>query len=513
MKFLTVFSAILDIFIVAVFLLMPRTGMEAMGTSFLLIPLTAIRVVVAAIGFFMAYRRRQWGFIAYTLVMLSIVAGLWKFGWSLKPTDKPLYRALSRHARQQALNLSDYKDRKTYDVRRLIQKAGDADHARLCDLLAEERDLAGLKDQLALKPDLSKTCVAFDGDRVGPVMHAVIHSYGPWPEGPMKPLFEQLLNAGAEINHQNRHGQTPLIMTAYGSTGREPVASVLLASGADPNLQDYRGDTLLHLLAAKNGRGDSSGLVRLLLSNGAGLEIRNRKHLTPLMAAVARKNAAVLKLLIEAGANVNVRNNRGTPMINSLISCDPGKLSMLTLLVTAGVDVAATTEYGPLPLAQAFYNHLYLDCLDPAIILLNAGADPNRQDRNGTAAIHSLGHWSKKNPAPALALLLDHGARIDIRNQQAMTALLLAARYGESIAPLQALLERRADPNAVDENGNTLLHCVAMNAKPGGKKHLAFALAAGGDPAAVNHKGQTALDRARLMRNQPMIDALAVLNP
>ena len=142
-----------------------------------------------------------------------------------------------------------------------------------------------------------------------------------------------------------------------------------------------------------------------------------------------------------------------------------------------------------------------------------AGADPNRRDRNGAASIHAPINWTQKDPAPALVLLLDHGARIDIRNQQEMTALLLAARYGESIAPMQALLERGADPNAVDQDGNTLLHCVAMNAKPGGKQRLAFALAAGGDPAAVNHKGQTALDRARLMRNQPMIDLLAALNP
>ena len=736
MTFLTVLSAILDILIVAVFLLMPRTGMEAMGTGFLLIPLTAIRILVAAIGLFMAYRRKRWGFAAYTFAMLAITAGLWKFGWSLKPTDKPLYRALRLHARQQARNLSDYKNRKTYDARRLIQKADDASHARLCDLLAEHRDLADLEAHLARKPDLSKTCVTFDGDRVGPILHAVIHSYGPWPEGPMErppvdterlpaavqllldkgadpnvrdrhgntplhyalifqeedladtllaggacvflrndagesparlhsssrlrkkvraaandpamvarcpdlqramagepklppdvglmhalrsghmedaadylnrgadpngvdnngstlqaamrlcrdhklammqmllkagadinlrnrrgetalkiaafdcigavpfllaqgadpsladktgdtalhgivkykaatmaPLLEGLLQAGADINQVNRHGQTPLIKTAYAPFVRDAVAPLLLARGADPNLQDYRGDTLLHILAAEKGRTDPGEMVRLLLDRGAGLDIRNRRHLTPLMAAVARKNVTIAKILIAAGADVNVRSQRGTPLIASLISCDPDKLAILKLIVDAGADVAATSEHGSPPLAKAFYNHLHLDCLEPARILLNAGADPNRQDRNGAAPIHALINWTKKDPAPALALLLDHGARIDIRNQQEMTALLLAARYGESLAPMQALLARGADPKAVDQNGNTLLHCVAMNAKPGGKQRLAFALAAGGDPAAVNQKGQTPLDRARLMRNQSMIDLLAALNP
>ncbi len=739
MKILTILSVILDSLIIAAFLFLPRTGMEAMGTGFLLLPLTVIRIIVALVGLVTAYRRKKWRFLAYTIVMLGLVAWFWTYGWSLKPTYKPLYQAMRLQARKQVAKISDYKDRKKYDARRLIQQARDADHARMCDLLAQERNLAGLEKQLALNLDLSKSCVTFDGDRVGPVLHAVIHTYGPWPEGPMQrppldvenlpaavkllldhgadpnardrhgntvlhyalifqqealvdvlltggacifikndraelplrmhsshrirkkirtaandpdmvsrcpqllqadgerdaeepafapdvsllrslrsgrmeaamddlrrgadpnaidqkgstlqaamkhcrdntlamlqllfeagadvnlrnrrgetplkiaafeciravpfllergadptladtasdtalhgivrykaetmaPLLDGLLQAGADINYQNRHGQTPLIKTAYASTVRDAVAPLLLANGADPNRQDCRGATLLHILAGERGDAGPAEMVRLLLASGAGLEIRNRQDQTPLVAAVARKNVNVVQLLIEAGADVNVKGKNGTPLIGTLISCDPGKRAILKLLTDAGAGLVAISEFGPLPLARAFYNHLYLDCLDPARILLQAGADPNRKDRNGAAPIHSLAYWSQKDPAPALALLLDHGARIDIRNQQGMTALLLSARYGTSLAPMQALLERGADPKAVDENGNTLLHCLAMNAKPGGNERLAFALAAGGDPAAVNHKGQTALDRARLTRNQSMIEALVALN-
>ena len=739
MKTLTILAVIFDALIMAVFLFMPRTGMEAMGTGFLLIPLTAIRIIVALVALVMAWRRKHWGNLAYTLVMLAVIGGLWKYGWSLKPTDKPLYKALRLQARKQAIRISDYKDQKKYDARRLIQQARDADHARLCDLLGPERDLTGLAEQLSLDLDLSKNCVTFDGDRVGPVLHAVIDTYGPWPEGPlqrppkdadslpaavkllldhgadpnapdrhgntalhyalifeeeeladtllaggaciflkndqnesparmhsshrirkklrtaakdpdmvsrcpemyqaegdqdtqepalppdtallqalrsgrlesaadalrrgadpnavdrqgstlqaamkhcrdntlamlqllldagadvnlrnqrgetplkiagfdcyravlflleqgadptladsagdtalhgivrytaatMAPLLDGLLQAGADINHQNRHGQTPLIKTAYASTVRDAVAPLLLSRGADPNRQDYRGQTLLHILATQRSRTDPSAMVRLLLTNGAGLEIRNRQDQTPLMAAVASRKVEIVQLLIEAGADVRVKTRRGKPLIDSLVSCDPHKRAILQLLVDAGADVTATSESGHPPLARAFYNHLYVDCLEPAKILLQAGADPNQPDRNGVFPVHSLAYWSQKDPAPALALLLDHGARIDIRNQQGMTALLLSARYGTSLAPMRALLEQGADPNAVDENGNTLLHCVAMNAKPGATERLAFALANGGDPAAVNHKGQTPLDRARITRNQAMLEALTALN-
>ena len=747
MKRTIILSVILDIAIIACFLFLPRTGMEAMGTAFLLLPLIGTRIVVAIIGIVSAYRRKKWGFLAYTFVMLMLMAGLWRFGWPLRPTYIPLYKALLMQARKQAGKASDYKDQKKYDARRLLQKAGDADHARLCDLLAEQRNPADLKKQLSRDDDLSKTCVTFEGDRVEPVLHAVIHTYGPWPDGPRKhppvdpdglhtavrlllehganpnardrngntplhyalayrdenlvdillaggacvfikndkqespyrfysspplqrkvraaandpamvsrcpdmhqpspgkpsgsgdrqgamqqpqlppdtallkalrsgrldeaadalgrgadpnavdrngstmqaamqycrdtmlsmmqmlleagadvnmrndkgqtpliiaasscakaipfllerganpkrvdkagesalheiirleaetmtPLLEQLLAAGADINHQNRHGQTPLIQASYSTLQREAVGAALLEHGADPNRQDYRGDAILHILAADSPRNDPSGLIRQLLAHGARLDIRNRKHQTPLMAAVARKHVSVVRTLIEAGADVNVRDKQGTPLISTLISCDPDKLVMLKRIVEAGADVAATSEYGTLPLVQAFYGQLYLDCLEPARILLNAGADPNRQDRNGKAPIHCLAQWNSKDPAPALALLLDHGAHIDIRNQQGMTALLLAGRYGTSTVPMQAFLDRGADIHAVDESGNNLLHCIAMNTNPGGSERLAFALAAGFDPASVNRKGQTPLDRARRMRNRPMIDALTKL--
>lgn len=746
MKPLTILSVILDIAIISGFLFLPRTGMEAMGTAFLLLPLMASRIVVAIIGLVSAYRRKKWPFLAYTLVMLMLMAGLWQFGWSLRPTYIPLYKALLMHARKQAEKASDYKDQKKYDARRLLQKAGDADHARLCDLLAEQRNPAELKKQLSRDADLSKTCVTFEGERVEPILHAVIYTYGPLTDGPRKhppvdpdglhtavrlllehganpnaqdrigntplhyalayrdenlvdillaggacvlitndkqespyrfysssrlqrkvreaandpamvsrcpdmgqptpgkpsdsgdrqrslqpqwppdtallkalrsgrldeaadalgrgadpnavdregstmqaamrycrdtmlsmmqmllaagadvnlrngkgqtpliiaasscakaipfllergadpkrvdkagesalheivrleaetmaPLLEQLLAAGADIDHQNRYGQTPLIQASYSTLRREAVGAALLEHGADPNRQDYRGDTVLHILAADNPRNDPSGFIRRLLAHGARLDIRNRRHQIPLMAAAARKHVSVVRTLIEAGADVNVRDKQGAPLIGTLISCDPDKLAMLKLIVDAGADVAATSEYGTLPLVKAFYGQLYLDCLEPARILLNAGADPNQQDRNGKAPIHCLAQWNSKDPAPALALLLDHGARIDIRNQQGMTALLLAGRYGTSTAPMRAFLERGTDLHAVDESGNTLLHCIAMNTNPGGSERLAFALAAGCDPASVNRKGETPLDRARRMRNRPMIDALAEL--
>jgi ankyrin repeat protein len=161
-------------------------------------------------------------------------------------------------------------------------------------------------------------------------------------------------------------------------------------------------------------------------------------------------------------------------------------------------------------LGQAFFGKAHLDCLNPAQLLLRAGADPNQQDGNGAAPIHGIAFWSEKDPDSALTLLREHGAEIDVRNHQGMTALLIAARYGTSIRTMKRLLSHGADPDARDDNGNTLLHAAAMNSKDGNIERYEWVLALGGDPEAVNTAGQTPLDRARVTGNAALLAALQV---
>lgn len=273
-----------------------------------------------------------------------------------------------------------------------------------------------------------------------------------------------LLKAGAVIDQPNGAGQTPLIRAALASATRTQITHALLVHGADPNRQDTRGNTAVHVLAQRKADKAAPTVVRQLLDAHASLEIRNRKEQTPLIAALDHGSPEMVKLLIEAGADVHARRKRGAPLISSLISCEPQKLAKLKVLVNAGVDTSVGVKHGALPLALAFYNNLFLECLEPARVLLEAGADPNQRDQNGAAAVHAIATWSEKDPAAALALLKQHGGDIDRRNQQGMTALLLAAKRGASTQVLERLIEHGADPTATNQAGETALD-IARKAK------------------------------------------------
>src|ERR1700722_13570748 len=90
-------------------------------------------------------------------------------------------------------------------------------------------------------------------------------------------LVKDLLGKGANVNFQNRYGETPLSSSA---AWNEPeIANVLLAHGANPNTMDRGGGTVL-MWAAQHS---APSLVKALLANGADPSIENSAGQTALM--------------------------------------------------------------------------------------------------------------------------------------------------------------------------------------------------------------------------------------
>ncbi|XP_046567437.1 LOW QUALITY PROTEIN: transient receptor potential cation channel subfamily V member 5-like [Haliotis rubra] len=81
-------------------------------------------------------------------------------------------------------------------------------------------------------------------------------------------------------------GEYPLSFAAC--LGQEECLRLLLAKGADPNLQDNNGNTVMHMLVIH----DKKEMFDLLHGLGARLDIKNRQGLTPLTLAskLARKD-------------------------------------------------------------------------------------------------------------------------------------------------------------------------------------------------------------------------------
>lgn len=100
---------------------------------------------------------------------------------------------------------------------------------------------------------------------------------------------------------------TPEWKTAAEAGDVDRIAA-LLDAGADINACDQHGQTAL-MIAARNG---STPAVRLLVERGADLDHTAKYRLSALMLAVINGRDAIVGVLVDAGANLDIRGT-GAP--------------------------------------------------------------------------------------------------------------------------------------------------------------------------------------------------------
>jgi len=117
----------------------------------------------------------------------------------------------------------------------------------------------------------------------------------------------ELIESGADVNAKDPYGVTALMFSLIaGSTG---VALNLIEKGAEVNSRDVDGRTaLVEALTSENEIPPE--IVESLVRRGAEVNIRLAGGLTPMMIAVSG-DPRVVRLLLEAGADVNAKDDSG----------------------------------------------------------------------------------------------------------------------------------------------------------------------------------------------------------
>jgi len=109
--------------------------------------------------------------------------------------------------------------------------------------------------------------------------------------------------------------------------------SLFLAAGFSPDTKDKKGVTLLGI-CARNG---SINTLKLLLGSGAQVNlISEDRGSTALFDGAMKKNAALVKALIEAGADTNIRDKDGQSAL--VVSVGAGDEKTVEMLVKSGAN-------------------------------------------------------------------------------------------------------------------------------------------------------------------------------
>ena len=314
-------------------------------------------------------------------------------------------------------------------------------------------------------------------------------------------MIRRLLNAGADVNARSREGQTILMNAAL--NGNSNAISALLEHGADVHATEaFRGQSAL-MWAAARGNVDA---IEVLIEAGADLHAKSTSGFTALLFAVRDDRAAAVEALLRLGANIEDQARDGTSVLN--VAIVNAYFDLASLLLEAGADpnvsdprgsalhtVAwlhkpgatwdsirgySVPEASPRPTGQ-------VTALELARKLLERGANPNtrvefQEIRFGKALGQALNppsmmlgrHYLTFNGATPfyvaarngdyrlMALLAEFGADATVPNIAGVTPLMAAAGLdyyeGETAGPLVGVPEdeRLAAVQLAHELGNDI---------------------------------------------------------
>ena len=201
----------------------------------------------------------------------------------------------------------------------------------------------------------------------------------------------------------------------------DPLEFSRIQETGNDNAPRYAVDSDAALISAA-AQNDLLG-VETLLKNGADANARDAVGNRPLLHAAHLGAAEMVHLLLEAGADPNVKGSGYTPL--GLTALD-GYAQAADWLLQYGAFVEKTSDNGLTPLMNA----------------------------------------SLLNNVPVIQVLLRHGAQVDLENNAGRTALSYAAEGGSEQA-IELLLKHGANVNAADKKFNTPLFWAAFRDQRG----------------------------------------------
>ncbi len=246
---------------------------------------------------------------------------------------------------------------------------------------------------------------------------------------------------------------TAELFEALGSlfADREDVEPIL-ARGADPNGVNEHGLPVLSL-AANMGHEE---VLEVLLAAGAKIDApRSRDGATPLMLAILGDEQDAVRILVQAGADLEIADNDGWTVVHWAAHGDALHSFRVLQEKKPALDVLDNEGWSPLNMAVARSSRNMIDAL------LESGAkwtDP-------VGGIPILHRAAMTGDFITLEKVVEHFSEIDVGGPNSETALMVAAGLGHTELAVD-LLRLGAKLDAKDQGGKTALD-HALNAEEG----------------------------------------------
>ena len=328
-------------------------------------------------------------------------------------------------------------------------------------------------------------------------------------------IVELLIANGADVNLKVRKGRgkgmTPMdlaikhehpeiesILREHGGKNLKLKSHAEKIEAALKHIQEGKGLTgewegygsILHWASAK-GHGE---VVELLVAKQPDLNLKDADGKTALWSAVIEGQEAIVVRLVNGGAGVQSRDNKGNTLLHEALprAFDEGHVKIVELCLAKGLDVNALNNDHSTPLHAAAWR----GDGEFAELLLSKGADLNAKNKEGATPLAYAVQDTARNVVRAnrtltAKLLINAGADLDVglRVKDGKTLLHWAAGKGFTKV-IEALVAKGADVNAREKYQNTPLHVAAYE---GHAESVKVLVANGADVHAVDKGKNTPL--------------------
>lgn len=291
-----------------------------------------------------------------------------------------------------------------------------------------------------------------------------------------------LIRRGADLQHQNDKGSSPLYWAVrYGF--KEMVELLITEGKADVHQQRKLGLFSPIVLASALGHAE---ITEVLLQNGANVNIKVSSGFTPLHYAAMEGNTETARVLIRQGAYVDTENDAGDSPL--LVAVKAKQSTMVDLLTRNGAELELRNkegktvwDYAMKTLSTEFFVELV------SIYKRLNGLTSKLTFAQGKTPLHKA---ALTDDYEKLECLFSLGAVPDVTDEGGNTFLHLAAREN-CITVLKTFYER-VDVNCQNSEGDTPLH-LASNF---GHREAVDILLKKSQVGLVNDDGETALHTA-----------------
>ncbi|KAJ5164021.1 uncharacterized protein N7500_005851 [Penicillium coprophilum] len=323
-------------------------------------------------------------------------------------------------------------------------------------------------------PELFKSLMAHGGrldiirDEDG---HTPLHAYASkWQLGDLS-LFQPFVS---DWTITDGKGNTLLHIAAAKHRCGSSTIVELLKLGVDPNQRNHEGQQAIHMV--EGSEQDIQDVLDILCAAGADLEARDYRGctlLTKAMRSHAQWNCRkLLPYLISRGANINAQDYKGNGVLSYLIEPYNFRFEYLEFLLSLGADPKLANYEGDTLLHHLAANFATINqdtVLLAMIRLVKMGNSPTIPNFRGQTPLHMLCSQSSDNLFAATAkggkcaidLLLDAGlgVALNMSDHQGIRPIHLAATVSEHL--VGKLLARGADPTTSTKDGRNMLHIAS----------------------------------------------------